>query len=235
MKKLEKKLAEIIGGNVLDVATGAGEFIQIIESFHSFEKITAIDKEEKFGKYIRKKYPQNNIEYKKMDASQLDFPDEHFDTVCISNSLHHMENLEEVLAEMKRVLKTNGQFIINEMFCNFQDKAQISHVKLHHWFADIDELQGIFHKKTYKKEEIKSIVSNLDLSALDIIEYRFPIENPKDEKLIDQMNKTINSGLEKLKKIEGSENLISEAENISKYIQQNGFASACSLFAAGKK
>ena len=95
MKKLEKKLSEIVGGNVLDVATGSGEFIQLIKSFKSFDKITAIDTEEKFGKYIKKRFPDDNIEFLKMDSSKLDFPDEYFDTVCISNSLHHMKELDQ--------------------------------------------------------------------------------------------------------------------------------------------
>ena len=235
MKKIENKLSEIAGGNVLDVATGAGEFIQLIKSFKSFDKITTIDTEEKFGEYIKKKFPDDNIEFMKMDASKLDFPDEHFDTVCISNSLHHLKELNQVLSEMKRVLKPDGQFIINEMFSDFQDNAQMSHVKLHHWFAEIDELQGITHRKTFRKDEIKSIIKELNFSDLDIIEYRFPFDNPKDEKVLEQMDKTIDLGLKKLEKIKGNKNLISEAEDIRKYIEQNGFASASSLFVIGRR
>ena len=42
MQKLEKKLKEINGGKVLDVATGRGEFINFIKEFKSFDNITAI-------------------------------------------------------------------------------------------------------------------------------------------------------------------------------------------------
>ena len=235
MKELENKLAEIVGGNVLDVASGSGEFIQLIKAFKSFEKITAIELEEKFGDLIKKRFPDDNLEFRIMDASKPEFPDEHFDTVCISNSLHHLKELDKVLSEMKRVLKPNGQFIINEMFSDFQNESQMSHVKLHHWFAGIDELQGNTHHKTYRKEEIKSIIKELNFSDLDIIEYRFPMENPKDEKILAQMDKVINSGIKKLEKIKGNTDLISKAENIRTYIEQNGFASASSLFVVGKK
>ena len=46
-----------------------------------------------------------------MNAENLQFEDESFDTVCIPHSLHHLASINKVLAEMKRVLKKYGNFI----------------------------------------------------------------------------------------------------------------------------
>ncbi len=55
-------------------------------------------------------------------------------------TLHHLSDKTKVIEEMKRVLKTNGIFIINEMFCDYQNEAQMSHVYVHHIGADIDRI-----------------------------------------------------------------------------------------------
>jgi len=55
-----------------------------------------------------------------MDAREMAFADASFYTVCISNSLHHMADLERVLAEMARVLRPKGRFIVAEMYCDGQ-------------------------------------------------------------------------------------------------------------------
>jgi len=46
-----------------------------------------------------------------MDANNLEFPDNHFDVVFESQALHHVENPEQIIAEMKRVSKKYIIFI----------------------------------------------------------------------------------------------------------------------------
>ncbi len=56
MQNVEKKLKEINGGNVLDVATGRGEFMNLIKEFKSFDEITAIDASERAEKAFKEKF-----------------------------------------------------------------------------------------------------------------------------------------------------------------------------------
>ena len=177
MQKLEKKLKEIHGGNVLDVATGRGEFINLIEEFKSFASITAIDTSERAEKAFKEKF--QDVEFLIMDAANMSYKDESFDTVCLSNSLHHMPDLNKTLNEMKRVLKKGGNFIINEMLSNQQDEAMKSHVLLHHWWAKIDTIFGEKHDSTFSKDEIIAIMDALELTDYDLVEYAWDIENPK--------------------------------------------------------
>jgi ubiquinone/menaquinone biosynthesis C-methylase UbiE len=48
------------------------------------------------------------VTFLEMDTECLKFEDDTFDAVCISYSLHHLENIDRVSAEMKRVLKPDG-------------------------------------------------------------------------------------------------------------------------------
>jgi len=53
-----------------------------------------------------------DAEFTVMNAESLKFGDGCFDTVCVANSLHHFENVDRALSEMKRVLKPGGLFIV---------------------------------------------------------------------------------------------------------------------------
>jgi ubiquinone/menaquinone biosynthesis C-methylase UbiE len=233
MQNLEKKLKEIDGGNILDVATGRGEFINYIKEFKSFDNITAIDASERAEKAFKEKF--KNVKFLIMDAAKMSFQDETFDTVCISNSLHHMPDLNKTLNEMNRVLKKGGNFIINEMLSNQQDEARRSHVLLHHWWAKIDTIFGEKHNPTYSMDEIKNIIESLELADYDLIEYAWNIENPKEEQLVNIQLKVIEKGLERLKDRKEHSYLKTEGEKIKEHIIKNGFSPASAVFILGRK
>ena len=235
MERLEKKLKTIIGGNVLDIGSGRGEFIHLIKEFKSFNKITANDVEQRSGDFIKEHFKDIDIDFVKADAGDLPFDDGFYDTVCISNSLHHLADLKKILTEMKRVLRDGGNFIINEMFSDNQNEAQMSHVLLHHWFAKIDKISGKYHDETFTKKQIEDIVKKLKLSDHDIIEYCWPIPDTKDAKLIEERTKLIDIGLKQLEGKDEFEIMKDEGEKITKHIEANGFASASSLFVVGIK
>ena len=235
MENLEKKLKTIEGGNVLDIGSGRGEFINIIKEFKSFIKITANDIEQRSGDFIIEHFKDIEIDFVKADAANLPFEDSSFDTVCISNSLHHLPNFEKILTEMKRVLRDGGNFIVNEMYCDDQNEAQMSHVLLHHWFAKIDKISGKHHNGTFTKKQIEQIINKLRLSNYEIIDSSWPIPDPKDAKMIRERVKIIDHGLNQLKGKDEFEAMKIEGEKIREYIEANGFASASSLFVVGIK
>jgi len=235
VENLARKLKTIEGGNILDIGSGRGEFINIIKEFKSFDKITANDIEQRSGDFIKEHFKDIDIDFVKADASDLPFEDNSFDTVCISNSLHHLPNMEKILTEMKRVLRDGGNFIINEMYCDDQNEAQMSHVLLHHWFAKIDKIHGRYHDDTFSIKQIEKIVNNLKLSNIEVIDYFWPIPDPKDTTMLEERIKLIDIGLKQLEKKNEPEALKIEGEKIRKHIRKNGFAPASSLFVVGTK
>ena len=53
------------------------------------------------------------LSFRCMNAESLEFPDRHFDLICGSGILHHLE-LERALAQLRRVLKKNGRAVFFE-------------------------------------------------------------------------------------------------------------------------
>ncbi len=187
MDKIDELLKSVEGGHVLDVAVGKGEFIAYIKKFKRLEKITAVDLSEKCGELLDKNYPETEVNFIIMDAAVLGFPDDTFDTVCFSNSLHHLPNVSSTLLELKRVLKKGGTFIVREMYSDFTSEAQKTHVMLHHWIADVDRRHGRIHNYTFKKRRIRDMLLAMNFSDVEIIEYDSTFDNPKDENMISQL------------------------------------------------
>ncbi len=237
MKQLEAKLKQIDGGKVLDVATGGGNFIHYIKEFNSFDNITAIDTSEKPKDIISKQFPDINISFRIMDAGKMDFPDETFDTVAISNSLHHMKDPIQTMKEIHRVLKKDGKLIINEMYSDRdkQDKSQVSHILIHEWSAKIDTIAGVTHNPTYKREELIDFMKGVIPEQYEVIDYKYPVEDPKNKEIIDNIVGRFSASLERIKDKPPYEALKKEGEEIEKYVYDNGFASASSLFILGYK
>ncbi|MFW9906175.1 MAG: class I SAM-dependent methyltransferase, partial [Candidatus Thorarchaeota archaeon] len=196
------------------------------------------------------KFKNKPVEFIEMNAESLNFDSHYFDTVAISHSLHHLTNVDKVLTEMKRVLKPNGYFIIQESFRDgIQTEAQMTEIDQHHWGSKIDNLLNEPHNFTFQKSELNKIVAKLDLRELTAVESthyvkclfcddKFDCEDPKNEGIINIIIKEINDDLKrlsKLKKHPDYEKLKEEGENLKKRVKSTGSASASHLFFIGKK
>jgi len=238
MENLRNKLNSIDGGQILDVATGPGDFIHTLNHIlHGFENITGIDKSNKAIFEGKREFKDNErISFQRMDAYKMKFDDTSFDTVAISNSLHHFNDVDDILHEMDRVLKPGGHFLINEMCSDDnQSEAQKNHVLLHHWWAKVDSCFGSVHNSTYTKQQMEEIISNLKLSDLEVFEYSFPVADPKDKELTGRYLASIDPYINPLKDMPEYKKLNEEAEMIKERIKEYGFAPARSVFFIGKK
>jgi ubiquinone/menaquinone biosynthesis C-methylase UbiE len=103
--------------SVLDVCTGTGRGVLPIAE--SGCDIVGIDlSSEMLEAANRNIQKQNirNISLHKMDATELAFPDEHFDIAMSSFALHEMDDQlrNQVLREIHRVLKSSGKLYLVE-------------------------------------------------------------------------------------------------------------------------
>lgn len=226
MDKIREYLTGLKLTTALDVATGRGEFIEMIRYLAGDEiKITGVDDSERMLKMAADNY--HKVEFVKGDAYALSFSDESFDLVCMSNSLHHFEFPEKVMSELKRILKPEGLILIQEMVCDEdQTKAQQSHIKLHHYCASIDMQKGIYHDKTWDNIKLISFLKKETRQIVLDAEYSYPVENEFDAALLERYFKTIDHYINQVQESPEYENIESRGEKLKQYLKSNGFAPA---------
>lgn len=117
-RKAIKELISSAPKNILDVATGTGDFALTCYKILKPEKITGIDISEGMLDIGRKKIAkaglQNKIELLNGDSEAILFDENTFDAVTVAFGVRNFENLEKGLSEIKRVLKPGGKLIVLE-------------------------------------------------------------------------------------------------------------------------
>lgn len=228
MKKLSSYIQKFEQPRILDIATGAGNFISLLTTLtNEVDEIIGIDKEKSAIDLARKNFNDDRIHFQQMHAHHLEFAPHSFDIVTFSNSLHHVNDIEGLFEQVNRVLKDDGLFIIAEMVSDKLSDTQKSHRQLHHFAAKIDRLCGIIHNQTLTRKEIKDKVSNIShFTVLDDWILRFNRKKSNSDEEIDWLLKTIDKLLEKIPHNNTEiDSLIKEGNRIKSYIKTNGFDS----------
>ena len=249
--KIRVKLGSISGGKVLDVATGSGDFIDILmKTLKDYDCFVGIDISKKNLESAEKRFRDQPVKLMEMNAESLEFDDHSFDTVCMAHSLHHLERIDKVLIEMRRVLKPGGNLIIQEEFRDGgQTEAQKTNILQHAWGAQIDSLLGEIHKTTFSKHRIGGIIRNLLLESVEMFESTHPVgclfcerrfrcDDPKGKEEIDRSLKEIDDNLKRLKEIAEPKarlRLQKKGEELKERNRKFGNAHPSVLLAIGRK
>jgi len=217
---------------VLDLATGRGTFLDYL--LDTLEDVTlAVGIDSIYGAVEAAREDLEDITVAQMDAGAMGFPTASFDTVSIANSLHHLEDLVAAITEIRRVLRPGGRFILSEMFNEDQREAQQSHVMLHHWAAAIDRARGVYHDKTYTREELLVLISALDLHDVKTYNYTEMDADPLDPNKIAKLDQTIRRLMDLTSGLEDAELLQQKGEELRKRIHTVGLQSATQLLVIG--
>jgi demethylmenaquinone methyltransferase/2-methoxy-6-polyprenyl-1,4-benzoquinol methylase len=116
-KKVLKMVSKSNPKTILDIATGTGD-LAILMAETNAEKIIGLDISsgmlEVGKKKIASKNLSNTIEMVLADSENMPFEDNYFDAITVAFGVRNFENLEKGLAEILRVLKPNGLFVILE-------------------------------------------------------------------------------------------------------------------------
>ena len=119
--KWRKKVLKMVGKSnpktILDIATGTGD-LAILMAQTKAEKIIGLDISagmlEVGVQKIAAKNLNKTIEMVLGDSESMPFEDNYFDAITVAFGVRNFENLETGLAEILRVLKPNGIFVILE-------------------------------------------------------------------------------------------------------------------------
>ena len=119
--KWRKKVLKMVGKSnpktILDIATGTGD-LAILMAQTKAKKIIGLDISagmlEVGVQKIAAKNLNKTIEMVLGDSESMPFEDNYFDAITVAFGVRNFENLETGLAEILRVLKPNGIFVILE-------------------------------------------------------------------------------------------------------------------------
>ncbi|RDI15892.1 bifunctional demethylmenaquinone methyltransferase/2-methoxy-6-polyprenyl-1,4-benzoquinol methylase UbiE [Flavobacterium sp. AG291] len=116
-KKVLKLVADKNPKTILDIATGTGD-LAILMAQTSATEIIGADISEGMMEVGRKKVTEKGLDSKiKLvygDSENLPFEDNYFDAITVAFGVRNFETLDKGLAEILRVLKPGGVFVILE-------------------------------------------------------------------------------------------------------------------------
>ncbi len=234
--RIEAFFKNISGGRVLDIATGAGGFVEFLkDTLQDYSEIIGVDVSGKGFAAAQEKFADDMIRFMAMDASALAFDDASFDTVTISNSLHHLPDISCVLKEMYRVLRPGGRIIVVEMFRDNQTPAQLSHVLIHHWWARVNRLEGIIHYPTLTRQQIVGHVRGLGMQSLETFDHTDSKTDPHDRQTLEEIERITNDYLAKIEKDPDQKVLYRDGKSLLERARNIGFAWATEVIVIGTK
>lgn len=116
-KKAVKLLKPIQPKQLLDIATGTGDFALACLKLNP-DKVTGIDISTEMlavgREKIAKRNLQDKIELFEGDSEDIHFDDNSFDAITVAFGVRNFENLEKGLKEMNRVVRPGGKVVVLE-------------------------------------------------------------------------------------------------------------------------
>ncbi len=235
MEQLQDFFADKTVNNVLDIGTGTGDFVKVLDSvFQGTTDITGVDPGEIWLKEARARFPQENIRFIRMEGEKLEFADHSFDVVSMSKALHHLSNIPASMAEIKRVLKPGGWLIIDENIADGLNEAQENQKMLHHFKSFVDRLNGISHHETWSRGEVIEILQQQGLQ----VKLSFPHnKSPKpifDELILNERYQMMEQLLESLTGRPEYDLMAEQLPSFEQRLRKYGFQMATLLLVVGQ-
>lgn len=168
MVTLKEKIGKFDAGILLDVAVGRGDFLKFaLGSFKSWQSAVGIDVDKEALSAATKELADTSAIMVNGSAVSMPFIDHYFNTVIMSNSLHHIDSLPGLFSEINRVCKPKGIVIINEMLNEDFSDLHENYMLYHKLIADIDNQSGQFHREPYTLKEIMTIIKSFNVKIKD--------------------------------------------------------------------
>ncbi|MBR5491783.1 MAG: methyltransferase domain-containing protein [Alistipes sp.] len=137
------KAAELVSGDVLEIGTGMGYGVEVVAP--AADQYVTIDKSCAYNVEL-----PANAEFRQMTVPPLDFADESFDYVISFQVIEHIKNDKEFVAEVSRVLRKGGKFIVSTPN------------------APMSLTRNPWHVREYTAEELKKLLSK-EFSQIDMM------------------------------------------------------------------
>lgn len=185
-RRWRRKAVDALGKHqpqdILDIATGTGDFAMLMARRIQPRHITGADISEGMMDVGRKKVKeaglQDTISFQREDCLALTFPDGTFDAVTSAYGVRNFQDLDQGLREMQRVLRPGGHLLIVELtppprfpmkqlfwlyahvvmpligrLISHDDSAYTYLPRTMEAFPQAEEMEGILHKAGFAEVE----------------------------------------------------------------------------------
>lgn len=98
-------------GRVLDLATGTGDIAALLAEEYPKAHISGGDFSQNMLHFAKKRFADTAIDWQACDANRLPFGDNIFDGVTFGYLLRNVDDVPNVLKEIRRVLKPGGTIV----------------------------------------------------------------------------------------------------------------------------
>ncbi|MEH7119316.1 methyltransferase domain-containing protein [Neobacillus vireti] len=164
-KDLQKliEMAQLTGKEeLLDIATGGGHTANAFAPI--VQKVIALDLTQEMLLAAEKFVTGNgnqNVTFVKGDAEKLPFLNDSFDIVTCRIAPHHFPHIHQFIAEVFRVLKSGGQFLLDDNVVPEDDIYDQFYNKIEKW-------RDYSHFRAWKKSEW---IGMLESAGFEIFEF----------------------------------------------------------------
>jgi len=139
-------LAAYVSGskNVLDIASGEGYGSNLLAG--AAKSVIGVDIAEDAVLHARQKYQKPNLTFKQGSADNIPVDSDSIDVVVSFETIEHHDKHDEMLSEIKRVLRDDGLLIISS-----PDKR---------YYTDLPQYKNPYHVKELYLEEFRSLIKS---------------------------------------------------------------------------
>ncbi len=112
-----KALRELVSGenlDILEIGCGTGKNTEFLQT--KAKHLIGADFSSEMLEKAKAKIASDNVEFRQLDLREnWGFADNSFDLITCSLALEHIENIDFVFSEARRVLRKNGRFYFGEL------------------------------------------------------------------------------------------------------------------------
>ena len=153
-----QKNSIFLKGKILDFGSGSKPYQHLFKKFQYYFSIEVLS---------NKKNLKSDIYY---NGNQLPFASNSFDSILCTEVLEHVENLDNVIKELYRVLKPGGRMIITTPFMCIEHEIPYDFRRFSY-----SGLLGLFKKKKFKILKSKKLLNNFHVIFLTLNFYIYQI------------------------------------------------------------
>ena len=127
--------------DVLDLACGEGYGSFLMS--RTARSVTGVDISDEAVRHASENYKKSNLKFNRGSASALDLPDASFDVVVSFETIEHLAEQEEMITEIRRVLRPEGFLVISSPNRPVYSEESGEHNEFHVKELDFDEFDEL--------------------------------------------------------------------------------------------